>query len=823
VHGALPSGTVSFVFTDVEGSTRLLGQLGPSAYAEAVAAHRRTLREAFASHGGLEVDTQGDALFFAFPTAPGALEACREAQRALEPGPIRVRIGIHTGTPLLTEEGYVGIDVHRAARIAAAGHGGQVLVSATTASLVESDGDFLLLDLGSHRLKDLSAAERIFQLGDGAFPALKSLYRTNLPVPATPFLGREHDLAAVTGLLQETRLLTLTGPGGTGKTRLGLQAVASVAEDYPDGVFWVSLAPLRDPELVLDAAVRALDVRGDLAEHIDGKSLLLLFDNFEHVIEAATGLGELLVDCPRLQLVVTSREVLRLPGEQAYPVPPLEPDDGANLFVARARAVRPDFAGSAAVNELCARLDNLPLALELAAARVSVLSTAQLLDRLSQRLDLLKAGRGVDARQQTLRATIEWSYELLPETEQQLFARLAVFHGSWSLDAAEGICAADIDTLQSLVDKSLVRLRGEDRFWMLETIREYAVELLQESGEGDDLRRRRAEYFLELAERVEPELRGDRQGEWHERLDHDLPNLRAVLAWAKACGAVDLGLRLASALWDWWFKRGHIREGRRWLAEFVDEPEAEGRSRAKALVGLAVLATMNGDWPEAERRAEAALELTEELGEASLGTWAVLALGRTVIAAGDHERARALFREAEALGVQEGDMETVVVARFNLGYDSLASGDYEESRHWFQMALDGLHADGSEGYWVARTLAALGSVALHQSRTDDAVDLLHRSLAVSRRTGDRDNMAWAVELLGVAYVPDRKTVAARLLGAAEGLRGELGNTLEGVELALHEAAAAELHRTLAPEELTAAWAEGRTRPSESIVDEVLVT
>jgi predicted ATPase/class 3 adenylate cyclase/Tfp pilus assembly protein PilF len=821
VQKALPSGTVTFVFTDVEGSTGLLSRLGTAAYAEALADHRRMLREAFASFDGVEVDSQGDALFFAFPTAPGALEASRKGQQALEPGAIRVRIGIHTGTPLLTKEGYVGIDVHRAARIAAAGHGGQVLVSATTASLVAADSGLPLVDLGSHRLKDLSAPERIFQLGQQAFPALKSLHRTNLPIPATPFLGRERELAEVVGLLPETRLLTLTGPGGTGKTRLGLQTVASAAEDYPAGVFWVSLAPLRDAELVLDAAARVLDARGDLAEHIGDRSLLLLFDNFEHVIEAAPGLGELLAACPRLKLVVTSRELLWLPGEQAYPVPPLEPADGAELFLARARSARPDFTPSVAVTELCTRLDNLPLALELAAARVRVLSPAQLLERLSQRLDLLKAGRGVDPRQQTLRATIEWSYDLLTESEQQLFARLAVFYGTWSLQAAEAICAAEIDTLQSLVDKSLVRPGDGERFWMLETIREYAAELLEHSDEGEELRRRRAEYFVGLAERIEPELDGDRQGEWLERLEQDLPNLRAVLEWSTEVGDEDLGLRLSSSVATWWFKRGHIREGRRWLAEFVDEPNADATARAKALVGLAVLATMNADWSEAERRADEGLKLSEQLGEPNLGAWALLARGRTLIAAGDHERARALFREAEALGMKDDSVETVAVARFNLGYDSLSSGDYDEARHWFQTTLEGL-PDAGRGYWAARTLAALGSVSLHQGRTEDAIELLRRSLGVSSGIGDRDNMAWAVELLGVAYAGARIPAAARLLGAAEALRDGLGNTLEGVELALHERAVAELEHTSSPEELAAAWAAGRALSPDLIVEEALV-
>ena len=464
----LPSGTVTFLFTDVEGSTKLLHELGAAAYAVALAEHRRVLREAFGAHGGVEVDTQGDAFFVAFPTAPGALAAADAALGGLSTGPIRVRMGVHTGTPHVGDEGYVGVDVHRAARIAAAGHGGQVLISASTAALRGTDG---LLDLGERRLKDLSAPERIYQLGEEGFPPLKSLYRTNLPIPATPFVGREHELAEVCRLLEDARLLTLTGPGGTGKTRLGLQAAAEAEERYPDGIFWVPLAPLRDSELVLATAGQALGAQDGLAEHLADKSLLLLFDNFEHVVEAAPGLTELLASCPNVHLLVTSRELLRVPGEQAYPVPPLEPEDGTKLFVARARAALPSFVASDTVPELCARLENLPLALELAAARIRVLSPDQLVERLSRRLDLLKAGRGVDARQQTLRATIEWSHELLTDDEQRLFARLSVFTGGCTIESADSVCEADLDTLESLVDKSLVRIREGDRFWMLETIR----------------------------------------------------------------------------------------------------------------------------------------------------------------------------------------------------------------------------------------------------------------------------------------------------------------------------------------------------------------
>ena len=449
----LPRGTVTFLFTDIEGSTRLLDELGAEAYGAALAEHRRVLREAFERYGGVEVDTQGDAFFVAFPTAPGALEAAREAQDELE---LPVRMGLHTGTPLLTEDGYVGADVHRAARIAAAGHGRQVLVSAATAPLVDASE---LRDLGEHRLKDLSAPERIYQLGDTEFAALKTLHRTNLPIPATPFLGRDHELGEARELLAraDVRLLTLTGAGGSGKTRLALQAAGEAAEAYPDGVWWVPLAPLADPADVAAAATRALGGGGTLAEVVDGRRLLLLLDNFEHVVEAAPEVSALLTECPHADVLVTSRERLRLQGEHVYPVPVLERVEARRLFVARAQAAQPDFEPDEHVDELCERLDNLPLALELAAARVPLLTTAQLLDRLRNRLDLLRGGRDAELRQQTLRATIEWSHDLLDEEEQRLFRRLAAFAGGCTLETAEQVVDADLDTLQSLLDKSLVR------------------------------------------------------------------------------------------------------------------------------------------------------------------------------------------------------------------------------------------------------------------------------------------------------------------------------------------------------------------------------
>ncbi len=477
---ALPSGTVTLLFTDVEGSTRLLGELGAEAYAAALFDHRRVLRACFEGRGGVEVDTQGDAFFFAFPSAPDAVAAAQEAQRKLAGGAIGVRIGLHTGTPHVTDEGYVGEDVHLGARIAAAGHGGQVLVSAATRALVDAE----TLDLGEHRLKDFEQPVAIFQLGHERFPPLKTISNTNLPRPASSFVGREREVAALAGLLDDARLVTLTGPGGSGKTRLAIETAADLAGRFRHGVFWVGLATVRDPDLVVPAIAQTLGARDGLASHVGEREMLLLLDNLEQAIDAAPALAALVEACPNLTLLVTSRELLRVRGEVEYPVPPLADPDAFDLFCARSR-LDPDGT----ISELCRRLDNLPLAVELAAARTSVLSPAQILDRLGQRLDLLTGGRDADPRQRTLRATIAWSYDLLTPDEQALFRRLAVFAGGCTLEAAEAVAGADLDTLQSLVDKSLVR-RTEDRFWMLETIREFAVEELTASDPADGTRRR---------------------------------------------------------------------------------------------------------------------------------------------------------------------------------------------------------------------------------------------------------------------------------------------------------------------------------------------
>ena len=463
------------LFTDIEGSTRLLERLGPDRYLEALALHRLLLREAFGRHSGYEVDNEGDAFFVAFASAEEAVAAAAAGQQALARtdwpagDEIRVRMGVHTGRPLAAPPKYVGLDVHQTARIMAAGHGGQVLVSQATRALVDGD----LTDLGEHRLKDFAEPVAIFQLGEERFPPLKTISNTNLPRPASSFVGRERETAEVAELVRRHRLVTLSGPGGSGKTRLSIEAATELVGEFKAGVFWVGLATVRDPTLVLETVGQTLGANDGLADEIGERELLLLLDNLEQVVEASAELASLVEACPNLHLLVTSRELLRVRGELEYRVPPLAEPEAVTLFCERS-----GLDPGEATAELCRRLDNLPLGVELAAARTAVLTPPQILDRLAQRLDLLKGGRDAEARQQTLRATIEWSHDLLADDEKPLFARLSVFAGGCTLDAADEIVEADVDGLQSLVDKSLVRRTGE-RFWMLETIGEFAREQLR--------------------------------------------------------------------------------------------------------------------------------------------------------------------------------------------------------------------------------------------------------------------------------------------------------------------------------------------------------
>ena len=535
----LPSGTVTFLFTDVESSTRLLREQ-PAAYPQLLAGHRQALRDIFRRHGGVEVDAQGDALFTAFSRASDAVAAAEEGQRALADGPMHVRMGLHTGEPVVTAEGYVGIDVHRAARIAAAGHGGQVLMSQSTRDLAGRDD---VRDLGVHRLKDLSAPEKIYQLGDGGFAPLRALFATNLPVPLTPFIGRELEVSEAGALLGRVgvRLVTLTGAGGSGKTRLALQVAGDAADAYPDGIWWVPLAAISEAADVMPAIATALGGSSP-AEAIGNRRMLLLLDNFEQVVDAAPGVAGLLEACPRLDIVVTSRERLRVRGEHVYPVPVLARKEARELFLARARAIEPAFEAGDRLDDLCLRLDDLPLAIELAAARVSLLSTDQLFERLGKRLDLVSGERDADTRHRTLRTTIQWSYDLLTPDERRLFAALSVFRGGWTLEAAERVADANLDLLQSLIDKSLVRRSESGRYTMLETIREFATDQLR-ADDRDPVLSRLLDYLLELF--ATANLAEDTPGAPRTDIAQvERPNLDVALAWAAASGHAVDGLRL---------------------------------------------------------------------------------------------------------------------------------------------------------------------------------------------------------------------------------------------------------------------------------------
>jgi predicted ATPase/class 3 adenylate cyclase len=765
----LPTGTVTLVFTDVEGSTRLLQQLGADAYADALAQHRRALREAFLRHDGVEVDTQGDSFFIAFSTAPAAIAAAAEAQQVLAAGRIRVRMGIHTGTPHVTDEGYVGADVHRAARIAAAGHGGQILVSSSTASLVEGDK---LRDLGEHRLKDLAAPERIYQLGGKAFPPPRSLQQTNLPIPATRFLGRHRELGEVTSLLGigVARLVTLTGPAGAGKTRLALQAAAEASDQYPDGVFWAPLAALPDSKLVLEVAAQALEARDDLADRIGDRRLLLILDNFEHLIDAAPELAGLLAACPNLQLLVTSRELLRLPGEQAYPVPPLEPEDATELFTTRARAADPRFEARLVVDELCSRLDNLPL--ELAAARVSVLSPEQLLDRLSNRLDLLKAGRGVDPRQQTLRATIAWSYDLVDEEERLLFEGLSVFRGGCTLEAAEEVCDADIDTLQSLIDKSLLRREGE-RFWMLETIHEYATERLEERGAEDDVRRRHADHFLSRAE--DAAVGGPSAlPEAGVRLRDELDNLRRARGRLIASGDVEREARLAvAALWALW-TRASLRELKAWLVSALNRSDLDTALRADALGAAALAAANLGESEVAREYARESLDIARVRNDKRQIEWALRVLS---FDEPDLDERRHLLHECEALLRELGDDGGLGWVAFLLGVTLLDEGRLKEAREALNRAVAIFRGLGRR--WEAATAEnAIAYVLIADGQYQAARPILEGAL---KRAVELQSVALAIEALaalGCVRVQTDPRAAARLFSAAETIAEQSGQRLD---------------------------------------------
>ena len=770
---------MTFLFTDIEGSTRLLRRLGPELYAEALAAHRQTLRAAFAAEGGIEIDTQGDAFFVAFPTASGAAIAARSGQLALTSGPITVRMGLHTGTPTVAAEGYVGIDVHRGARVAALAHGGQVIVSATKAALV---GDEPLRDLGLHRLKDFDAPARLFQLGISEFPPLRTPGALDLPTPATPFLGRERELFEAAGVWfdRDPRLLTVVVAGGTGKTRFSIELARLLAEEADGGTVFVPLAPVRDPALVVTLIAERLGAAGDdpaaIATRIGEKRTHVVLDNLEQLLpDAARPVAELLAGAPTLRIVATSREPLRIAGECEFDLPPMDDDDGVALFVERAQAVRPDVGDSPVARELIRRLDRLPLAIELAAARVKLLGPEQLLARIGQRLDLLKGGRDADERHATLSATIAWSYDLLNADEQQLFARLAVFRGGSTLDAADAVCGSSLDTLASLLDKSLVRRRTDDnggeRFWMLETIREFARERLEASGEEAALRGLQTDWLLELAERAGTRAIVEAPEPWNfDLVAPEVDNVRAALDWALEHDP-ERGLRLATCLEAFWVVRDPVEGARRLESLLARARNSRPELRARALRALGGALDILGEPERAAPYYRESLELFVSSGEEIQAAHMRFRVAANMTMRGETATAwpllEAVLRESRQLGLRPGECQALGF----LVQKAYTDGDLVSA---IELALESAAIAQEVGWvwWEAGQLSSAAALEREHDQLDAAEGHAIRALELSLGLGDRQQTLFAAaELAIIAAANADPQRAGRLWGAVESEAG----------------------------------------------------
>jgi predicted ATPase/class 3 adenylate cyclase len=812
-----PTGIVVFLFTDIKGSTTLWEQ-HPQAMQRALARHDALLTEAITAQGGVVFKTIGDAFCAVFTTVSDALLSALVAQRTLqaepwgETGPIDVRMAIHAGAAEARAGDYFGSPLNRVARLCGVAAGRQILVSQAAEALARDQlpSDVQLQDLGTHRLKDLTRPEPIYQLIavdlPSVFPPLKSLssYRTNLPAQPTIVIGRDVEVATVRDALcrADVRLMTLSGPGGIGKTRLALEVAAALLDDFPDGVWFVSLAPIADSSLVVATIAQALglqEVSGHslidrLKRYLREKALLLVLDNFEQVVGAAPLIADLLTVAPTLKVLITSRSRLRLSGEREFVVPPLTlPDrkplpplerltqyEAVQLFIERAQAAKTDFvvtsANAPAIADICARLDGLPLAIELAAARIKLFAPAALLARLTHRLTLLIDGpQDLPARQQTLRAAISWSYDLLDASQQILFARLAVFAGGCAIEAAETICDLTgdpesttvqvpiFDGLSALLDQSLLRQmedpHGEPRFMMLETMREYALERLGARGEIDALRQRHAVYFASLADVADVQLDGAEQATGLQQLDAEIDNLRAALTWLYASDTLlDLGLQLAGSLSSYWLWRGLYSEGRMWLSRMLGRATLATPARGRALREAGMLAWFQGDFATAAALLEESLALCRQLDDLVGIAWAQRSLAVAVADHDDVERAKALFGESLALFRKLGHVRGTAWALAGWGSVSTRHNDLVHARTLLSEGLT-LFRELNDRQGIACTLSFLGYIATRDNDLDRAAALLTESLTVSQELGYLSNNAWALASLG--HVARRQHDSAR--------------------------------------------------------------
>jgi len=880
----LPSGTVTLLFADVEGSTRLVYTLGGERYRDVRARARALVRAAATKHRGHEVDWAGDGVFLAFERAHDAAAAAVDLQRALavEPWPpeeaIHMRIGIHTGEPEVSDEGYVGLDVHVAARICSAAHGGQIVVSRLTRDFVGDDApEISFRPLGSHRLRDVTSPLPLFQLVapgiEESFPPLQTLAGATLPALHHRLVGRAHDLAVIEALVArpDVRLVTITGPGGAGKSRLALEVAGATAVERP--VHLVGLAPIFDPDLVPAAIARTLGVRESpgrslvesLSEALADTRALLFLDNLEHLAPAARHVAELLQRTPGIDILTTSRAPLRLSGEHIVRLAPLEVEDAATFFfeLASARGVVLREDARPSIYEICRRLDGLPLAIELVAARLAVLPPSHILKALDEGLALQMEGPvDLPERQRTLRATIEWSYGLLDEPQRELLGALAVFPGGCSLDDARAIAEANgsfLADLEALVGWSLIRSDvsdGDVRLSMLETVREDAEERLGTAGKLDQLRRRHAQRFLELAATGELELSGPNQAEWLERLEQELDNIRAALDWCFASGRVEDALRAISGLERFWRAHGHVSEARRWLSLGLGLAEDVAREvRADALWTAARQAAAQSDWSVAQPLLEDALQLFREqergrevvfalaeLGfvalrqndparagalceealdiarqrgdpRATSGALSILAdVSRTQ---GDHARALSLSEEALALRRGLGDPLLVADSMYHVGVAAFASGDLDRADEVFAESLE-LARELGDALYTAAALCMLGTVALLRDDVSLASDRLHESLAIYGELSDRRSTAECVWALGgYAAAIGQPEDAVRLWGAADLLRED--KPLEYAEPAIEARFSPELVESLGADRFAELRAEGRRLGHEGVL------
>jgi predicted ATPase/class 3 adenylate cyclase len=863
----LPTGTVTFFFSDIEGSTRLIQRLGER-YPDVLLAHHTIQREALAANGGHELRTEGDSFFIVFGSA---LEACAGAaavQRHLhahawpDGGQVRVRIGLHTGEATLVGNEYLGLDVHRAARVASAGHGGQVLVSETTRVLVDHalPPGLALKDLGMHRLKDLARPERLFQLTvEGIpddFPPLKTLESTpnNLPTQLTSFIGRDDQVREARQLLERSRLLTLTGPGGTGKTRLSLQIAAGLLDQFPDGVYFVPLSAIRDPDLVPSAIAQALAISMTgsrrpieaLLENLREKQTLLVLDNFEQVLEAAPIATQLLEGSAGLRVLVSSRIALRVSGEQEFPVPPLAlPDlkalpglaalsqfEAVRLFIERAVAVKPDFhatnENAPAIAGICERVDGLPLAIELAAARVKLFSPQALLSRLEKSLAALGSGtRDAPARQQTLRGAILWSYDMLDAGARRLLARVSVFARGGNLEQLEPVCGPVEDVggdvlgaLDWLAEQSLLRRLpdfDEPRFLMLQTIRDFAMERLEESGEAHPIRDRHLAAFIALAQQAQPHLFGPRRKEWLDRLEEDHDNLRAALDWAVVSQNARSAMALSAGMWRFWQMRGHLHEGRRRMDDVLAMPNSVEfpKERLAALEAAGGLAYWQADMPVAQRFYDECVALTRMQGDdRALANALYNAAFPRVVSREAIAEAKPMLEEALPLFRKVGDQTGMARVLWGIGNALFFEKDYANARPMLEEAV-ALNRKLDDQFGLGWSVHTLGLVTFNLGDFERARACWTEAIHLFATAGDVPGMILQLDNLSVLARHDGDYVrAGRLFSAATAHQVSSGT---GLGRLLREEEGRTGREGLNDDEAARVWAEGQAMSLEQAV------